>query len=327
MKTVQRMFRSLVVLAAMLIPSLGAFAGEPRAEALAAEAEALLDRWDGEATLLEAAEKLLREALLADPASSLALATQARRVLLAGTEDGGIRPSALRSAEGLLNRAAFAPSPHPRAMALRGHLFILMGDIGQVRKFLMPAAARLPGDPWVKLYLAEYHAVIGDRAQEIRYLEEAIAAGLPGKREMRKALDTLMPIYLASGMREKADGIHARTVAMDPANPMIRGDFARRVIEYFVDFDAGARLAREALAMSDYPHARQTLSLALYGRWAQAAKQGSGPDVIEALYREATANDPDGSQIPGCLALHPPLQFVFERLEAKRLRREQMHRC
>ena len=303
--------------------------GKPsdRAEALAREAQRILDAWDGQSARLEAADKLLQEALRIEPGSSHALAEQARRVLLAGTEEEGIRPSALQAATGLANRAFFAEPRHPRAMAMRGHVYTLRGEPGEAWKSLKPAEMAAPDDPWIKLYFAEYHEALGDQGEAFRYLEESVAAGLPDRREALKATDKLLAHFMASGMRGKADAMYAQAVALDPGNPLRRGDFARQVIIHFLDFETGARIARETLKMSDHPNARQTLSLALYGRWAHAARQEKGPDVLDALFREAAANDPDGRQLPGCLANWPPLRFVFERLEARQFRREGMHRC
>jgi predicted Zn-dependent protease len=316
----------LFLVLATLAPLYPRAAGES-AEQLAMAADRLLDTWDGEAEILEAAGKLLEQALQAEPDSSLAMAVEARRVLHAGTEEGAIRPSAMRTADGLLNRAVFSPSPHPRAWALRAHLYHLAGDRNNTLKYVRPAQKERPDDPWVKFVLAKHTGSLGDIGAEVAILEEALAAGFSAKRELKAALDTMLPFYLTSRLRDKADAIYTRIVALQPREPMIRADYARRVIEYFIDFDAGERLARESLAISDSPHARQTLSIALYGRWAQAAKDGKGLAVVEKLYQEATANDPEGRQIPGCMAYHPPLRFVFERLEAKRFRREQMHRC
>jgi tetratricopeptide (TPR) repeat protein len=326
MRTPPSIRHSIAIFVTLLAPSFVTLGAGDKAEALTMEAAQLLDRWDGESEILETADKLLQEAMRLDPASTHAMAEQARRVLLAGTEEEGVRPSALRTAEGLLNRA-LTDSPHPRVMALSGHLYNLLGQPQNVWKSLKPAERSLPNDPWVKLYWAEYYAAMHDQPSEIRYLEEAIAAGLANKRELRKALHTMLPYYIAFRMREKADAAYARIVAMDSTNPMIRGDFARGLILGFGDFETSARVAREALAMADFPHARQTLSLALYGRWAQAARDGKGPDVVERLYREATANDPDGRQLPSCLASYGPVEFVFERLAAKQFRIDQMHRC
>lgn len=277
--------------------------------------------------------RALLACVLASPLLSIAQpeaegpAQHARRILQAGTEEGVVRPSALREAQIILNRAYFAGSPDSATLALRGHVYEILGDKVESYRSLKQAELLAPDDPWVKLYWAEHYAGQSPAEQE-RYLFAALENGLPAGPEARAAIDTLMPRVMASQQRARSDSLFARLLAMEPDNPRVRGDYARALIVYFADFDAAARLARETLALSDYPDARQTLALALYGRWAQAARDRKGPEVLAALHREAIAHDPEGRLLPSCLAEWPRTAFVYEFLaQKKNFRRENMHRC
>ena len=102
---------------------------------------------------------------------------------------------------------------------------------------------------------------------------------------------------------------------MTPTNAALRGDYAQDDILTFLDFDAGERHSREALAIMDYPHARGTLSLALYGKWAAAKRDGKDPQTVSALLKVAQANDPGADYVPSCALDSPNLAFLKASLE------------
>ena len=290
------------------------------AAALAALAETILDHWDGDAADLATAKAAIDKALDIDPASAHARGIKARQILLAGTSEEGTKPSALRAAQGILMRAAVDGQPAD------ARVFAFLARVGMQTHFdkvqwaLNEAQQLGPDDPWVDLAWAE-------ATHDLKYLQKAIDDGLANPIELRPALDKLLARYLAARRPDKAAAIYERRVALDPTDALVRGDYAREVIVNLVDFTTGERVAREALALKDYPHARQSLSLALYGRWAQAARDREGPDKVEALYRKAQAFDPGAHLIPTCLADWKPLEFVYSRLEQKQVRREEMHQC
>jgi tetratricopeptide (TPR) repeat protein len=322
-----RFLGPMVLSFVLLTPAFAASPADDSAASLAAAAEEILDHWDGDAKALERAKAAIDESVRLDPTSPHARGVKARQVLADGTTEEGIRPSALGTAHGILFRAALEMQPaDARVFAFLARLQM---ELKQDKVWWALKSAEKAGenDPWVKLAWAEYYARQGDTDKEIRYLEEAIAAGLASPPELRKAYDVLLPNYVRPRKREKADAAYAARVALDPKDPLVRGAQARNLIVYFVDFEGGERLAREALAISDYPQAHETLSLALYGQWARAARDRRGAKVIDALYRKADAHDPGGRMLPACLAEWEPLAFVYAKLEEKHVRRADMHRC
>ena len=313
-----RLLRSCLVALTLAAP----FAVQPSedAETLAARAENILDHWDGDAGALEAVKASIDEAVRLDASSARYRGIQARQILLAGTSEEGTRPSALRLAQGILMRAALEGQPAD------ARVFAFLARVGMQTKFnkvqwaLNEARQLGPDDPWVDLAWAE-------STRDPRYLQKAIDDGLASPFELRPALDKLLAYDLASGDRARAAATYQRRVALDPRDALIRGSYAREVVVYFVDFATAERVARQALAIRDYPHARQTLSLALYGQWAQAARDREGPDKVQALFRKAQAFDPGAHLVPTCLADWKPLEFVYARLEEKQVRRADMHQC
>ena len=319
-------FRCAMLGLALLATAVPPATAEEDAPTLAARAEALLDRWDGDAAQLESAKADIDAALRLVPDSPHYRGLQARRILLAGTSEDGIRQSALLEAHGILLRTVEAQPGDARAFAFLVPVRIKLKQDDGFR--WAKAAERLaPNDPWVKWAWAQHFAAQGNEPDQVRLLDEAVALGLPNPIELRKAYDLLLPHYALSRQRAKLDGAYAARVKLDPNDPYLRGNMARDLVVYFQDFVAAERSVREAIAMSDYPQARETLSLALYGQWAAAARDGAGPDRIQALYAKARAFDPGGHLIPTCLADWQPLQFVYARLAEKSIRREDMHRC
>ena len=254
---------------------------------------------------------------------------KARTVLLAGTSEEGVRPSALIEAERLLRPvASLGPQDaDARALALLGHVSLLRGDAMYGPRFLHMARRVGPDDPWVAYYWGEHESVQGGEAMAMEHFVRAVEQGLSSRRELRRALAQVQPFYARSRMRDKADAAFARQVALDPRDAKLRSTYARHLIAYFVDFEAAERLARDALALGDDAAARQMLSLAMYGGWAQAARDGKPGGIVQALYRKAHDNDPGARHVPSCMAAWEPVRFVYERLEAMQVRREQMHQC
>jgi tetratricopeptide (TPR) repeat protein len=316
-------FAILLAASAMAAP-LGA--AEGGASDLARQAERLIDLGHADAKRLDEADRLIEAALSQDAKSTHALSQKARLTLVRGTDDDGVKPAALMAAAGILNRAFFELRPDVRILALRGHVSLLLKDEMQAFRSLRQAETLDPDDPWMRLYLAEYQRKT-QQGDALANLEAAIRIGIPDLDEMKGAVDLALPSALVARDRAKADMFYQRQVALRPGNAFVHGNYALNVLMYFGDFEAGEKLAREAIGIADYPHARGTLSLALYGQWAQAVKEGKGPEVAERLFKAADANDPGGRQLPSCASAWKPTRFVFEALERKQIRREVMRPC
>jgi hypothetical protein len=322
-----RLFLAVLFPALLVAAVPTALGADGPAAALAAKAEAIVDHWDGDPKQLDEAKAAIEEAVRLDPSSRHYRGVQARQILLAGTSEDGIRQSALGQAHGILFGAALEGNPaDARVFAFLTQVRIALKQ-DKTYWAVTSAEKADPKDPWVKWAWAQYYASEHDVAGQMRSLDEAVAAGLPNPIELRKAYDLLLPNYAATRERVKFDAAYAGRARLDPRDAYLRGNAARDLATWFQDFPAAERLAREALALADYPQARQTLSLSLYGAWAQAARDGKGADVIQARFAKAHAFDPGGHLIPTCLAGWQPLEYVFTRLEEKRIRREDMHQC
>jgi hypothetical protein len=325
----RRFSRGLAAAAAMamLLPAPFAFTADDAAT-LATRAEHVLDHWDGNPEALAAAGSAIDEAVKLEPNNAHFRGIQARQLLLANTTNEGIRPSALGNAHGILLRAALEmPPPDARAYAFLAMVKLQLDRNDPKAWWAVKAAERAdPNDPYVKMALGRYEATSAQGA-DLPYIAAAIDSGLASPFELRKAYKAVIPYYAMKGDRKGFDRTIEGQVKLDPSNPYIRGNAALNLVEYFVDFEAGERYAREALAIADYPHARSTLSLALYGQWAQALQSGKDKAEVEKRFRTAYANDPGARMVPTCAAGWKPLEFVFIALEARDLQLKDMHRC
>jgi len=63
------------------------------------------------------------------------------------------------------------------------------------------------------------------------------------------------------------------------------------------------------------PHARQSLSLALYGKWVTAMREGRDPAQVRSLRAAAEKNDPGARNVPECALNFPPMKFVADALD------------
>jgi hypothetical protein len=325
----RRFSRGLAAAAAMamLLPAPLAFTADD-ATSLASRAEYVLDHWDGNQEALAAAGKSIEEAVKLDPANAHFRGVQAWHLLLANTTEEGIKPSALGQAHGILLRAAIElPPPDARTFAFLAIVKLQLDQNDPKAYWAVKSAERAnPNDPYVKLALGRYEAASVQGADK-PYIAAAIDAGLASPVELRKAYEAVIPWYLVQGDRKGFDKTVAAQMKLDPSNPYLPGNAALRVIEAFQDFRMGERYAREALAIADYPHARGSLSLALYGQWAEALRDGKDKATAEKLFRKAYANDPGARMVPTCAAAVKRLKFVFTALDERDLRLEDMHNC
>jgi tetratricopeptide (TPR) repeat protein len=298
-----------------------------RAEILAATAEKILNTWQGEPEIVARAVKLIDEALALNPNSGHALVESGRAILMSDPCCSGYSQRAVQTAIPLFVKATELHPPYGRGYVLMGHVYTEIGQLEQARKALTMADGLVPDDPWLKLNWGAYHAALGQGDKQASYAEQAIATGTTNPKALRAAYDIVIKSEVRKGNRARADAIYAKYVEAQPHHPWVRGNYANNVLIYFGDFVTGEKLAREALQLMDYPHARGSLSLALYGQWAQAEKDGKAPAEVERLFDIAYRNDPGGHDLPACAVGNQRVGFVFDALFRKGVERRSLRRC
>jgi tetratricopeptide (TPR) repeat protein len=324
--SVRRAFAAVLVAVSISLPSLSADDPRERAAMLAATAEKILNTWVGEPEVVAQAEKLIEEALALDPHSGHAMVEKGRAILMSnGYVD--YSPLQVRDAGALFIRSTQLQPPYGRGFVLLGHLYTETGKLQEAFAALTQADALVPQDPWLKLNWGALYAAQGKYDMQAWYAEQAIATGTTNIKAIRAANEVLLKTALRKGDRQKSDAIYAKALESQSTDAWLRGNYAQGVILYFADFETGEKLAREALGIMDYGHARSTLSLALYGKWAQAEKDGKPLAEQENLFAAANHNDPGGRRLPECAMSSRKVMFVFEAVFRKGVERRSLQRC
>ena len=298
-----------------------------RAEMLAAQAEKILNTWSGRHETIVQAEKFIQEALALDPESGHAMVEKGRAMLMSEATMTGYSPKSVAAAGTLFTRASTLDPPYGRAFVLLGHLYTTQGMLDEASIALNTAERYVPKDPWLKLNWGAYFVARGHPEREPFMAEQAIATGTTNPKALKAAYDILLTNEVRKGNRARADEFYGKAAAIQRDDAWTRGNYAQSVVLYFGDFDAGEKLAREALEIMDYGHARGTLSLALYGKWAQAQRDGKPAADQEALFQAAFRNDPGGRNLPSCAMKSEKVGFVFDAVFKKGIERQSLRQC
>jgi tetratricopeptide (TPR) repeat protein len=282
------------------------------------EATQLLDSWRGERGILIEAQKLLADALTLDPKFAPAYAESGRLLIKASIQGDSLNPALAAQAEQMLKAGTKADPKYAKNYTLLGYLYANTGDLPNAKKALEQADTIGTTDPWQQLNWADYWKEMGEPKQQVKHCRKVMDSGIDNKQILGVAVACVHNYYATvEPDRAMADSTYARALKLDPSSAYLRGNYARHLILHFLDFDAAEKLARETITVMDYPHVRQTLSLALYSRWAKAVEEKKDKKTIDALLAKAQAEDPDGSMIPGCAMGYFVMDFLQKALEAK----------
>lgn len=294
-------------------------AAKQDAEALAKRAESLLDQWQGQRGILVEADKLIVDALLRDQQSAHAMVEKGRLLIMASYSGGGRRDEEGNvAAADMFEKAAKADPNYVRAYTLQGHVYTSLGRMEQAKKALEHAEQLGTTDPWLNLNWSEYWRRSGNEAKSVAHCEKALKTGTQKLKALRVAWSCINTYYSAEHPdRARSDEAYQELMKLSPESATIRGDRAQALAVYFQDFDAAEKLARETIAVSDYPHVRGTLSLALYSKWARAIADKKDAAFIKARLIEAQTVDRDGSQLPSCAVGSPEFAFLMKELEKR----------
>lgn len=300
---------ALVVASLLALASNSLAADEASPEDLAARAKAILDERSPD---FDKAREAIEQSLAKHPHFSPALLQQARLVLM----QGGESPESLKEAELLLQSARNNDFNYGPTYPLQGYVYMKLNRPGDATMAFNRASRLIPNDPDFLYYNALYLA--SGYGDPFPVYERFLAAEGASKSRRFDVAHELWRHYLSTGSREKADVAFAEMIRIEPNVAELYGDYSRGVMLFYGDFDAGEKYARKAIAIKDYPHARQSLSLALYGKWAAAKAVNKDVGAVKALYDAAKANDPDGRLIPECSLGAPGLVKLRDSLEKAR---------
>ena len=299
-----RLAASLCLMIASLVMGAAGAQSEATASDLALEAQRILDARSPE---FDKAQAAIDRSMAKQP-NAPALVQKARLVIMLGGEGG----QSLEEAEHLLQGASNLDFNYGPAYVMHGYVFMRLDRMAEAGQSFFRAGRMVPDDPQYLYYYAMYldHG-FGDPAP---YYERYVAFSSTNASQRADADHWLLQRYVARRDRAKADATFNDLLRTKGEVAELYGDYARAVMTWFTDFTAGEQLARKAISLRDYVHARQSLSLALYGKWAEAKRAGRSAQAA-ALYETAKGNDPGARNVPSCALDAPSLQFVREALE------------
>ncbi len=307
-------FRAAVVcvLAALSLPvGISAATVDPAAEEYAQRAQAILDKADvGPQDLAEADAAI--KASLQKAENAHAYVESARLTMIRERES----PGSLRTAAYSLKLATFKDPTYDRGFVVQAYVAMKMGDLALADRALKRADELHSTDPWFKLNYAMYYERTGNMPAALKMRVQIAESNTDNPKALMVALSKLQDFYGAVENRAEMDKVYAKMVANWPDQAYVRGDYGRLVITQFADFDAGERAARESLKIMDYPYSHQTVSLALYGRWAAAKRDRKDMSIVRQLLDAARAYDPHAAMVPTCALASPKLFFVRDALTA-----------
>lgn len=313
-------FPALVPVFLSLLWLSGTAAADPAAVArLVKDGEAMLDRWTGERGVLIEADKKINAALKLNPKSSAALVQRGRLLMMAGWEGEELLPEAKKAAEEAFLAAEAADPKSPQPLMLLGHFYTVTKDLPRARRSLIRAELLGSTDPWLYLNWAAYYAASDEPLKELDMAEKALATGKANTKAQTSAYLRIMRLCATVKRdRKRADEAYDALIALHPAGAYTRGDYARHLLFGLKDFVTAEALAMEALAIMQYPHAMQTLSMALYGQWGAAIDRNAPAAEVAKLYAKASAFDPKTAMIPECAAGEPAMASVVKHLAARK---------
>jgi len=283
-----------------------ALADEPNADDLVKQARDILDQRNPD---FEKAQAAIEAALATKAPRSPALVQKARLVLMLGGESR----ESLQQASQLLEGARNLDFGYGPAYVWQAYVYMKLGQGSLAGQALFKASRLVPDDPQFLYVNATYLASgMGD---PYPFYERYVESHPINTSQLFDAEQRLLQYNVGAGNRAKADAAFEGLIRITPDTAELYGDYAREVMTSFADFDAGERLARKAISLRDYPHARQSLSLALYGKWADARRRNAGTAETAALYEVAKKNDPGAHNVPSCALDSPHLMFLKESLE------------
>lgn len=265
-------------------------AADARHKAALAEAVALLDSWDGNPSVLQAARAQLDGILRADPAFAPAHREYVRYHIMNGYKSGRrVDPAALAAAEKSLNEALRLNPKDAQAYVLAGHLYFLQGRADDAMNALNKAKSIGTDDPWLALNTADILLTQGRTAEAAAHYESVVASGTRNGKAMTAAYSGLIRHYGKTGQFQKVDETYRRLIDYNPQSAWSYGNYGGFLLCTLDEAEAAIFQFRKALERMNYGVARSGLAAALHREAASTPAPGRAALLAEAQsLREGT---------------------------------------
>ncbi|MBK8815712.1 MAG: hypothetical protein IPN42_09510 [Methylococcaceae bacterium] len=261
------------------------------------KAKDLIDEYNGQGNTLYEANELLTKATEVDSTFAPIYIEKARLTLY----DGHIvsyefTGGTLEKAESLLKKAVELDARDSRAYVIFGHVNRLMGKYDEAFQSLTKATELKSKDPWLLNNFGAYYESLKqiDKAKE--YYLRVVKMGSGKNAQQRSAyIDAALKLQWFAALKDDNKSVfkyaELATKAAKPTDAWTWGN-AGGVLLVQGYFDETENYERKALSIMNFGVARETLSFALYGKWAKAVSEGH-PDKGESFFQEAYKLNPD----------------------------------
>lgn len=236
------------------------------------EAASLLDRWQGDSSLLLAAKSKLDDVLRANPKIAAAHREYARLHIMSGYGgNNDIDPVSAAAAAHSLNEALRLNPRFAEAYVLTGHLLYLQKRYPQALDALAKAREIGTSDPWLQINTASVLMAQGKLREAAENYQRVIESRTVNRKAMRASYDGLVEYYTVVKQYENVESTYKELLAYEPESAWAHGNYAGFLLCRKDDAERAIVKFVDALNRMNYGMARSGLAAALYRKWADGA--------------------------------------------------------
>lgn len=249
------------------------------------EAATLLNSWRGDGAVLRDAKQKLDRVLAADPSNAQAYREYARYYIMLEA------PRWFEDADQALHKALSLSPSYAEAYVLQGHLYYIAGRLAAAEQALKNAERLGTNDPWLQLNWADVLFAKEQYADAVQRCKTVLNSNTKNSKALVAAYEGTIKYHIHVGELTKADEMHRRLIALEPATAWLRGNYGTFLLCTRDDPAEAMSRFKEALSIMNYGMARSGLAASIYR--FRAAQLGAGNRAnADELQAEASALSP-----------------------------------
>lgn len=255
------------------------------------QARTLIANYYGDPSLLQRAATIVSEVLRKNPNSSAGYVEAARITIKGGhIVSDQFAPGTKDAYRFLVLKALELDPDNVKALSLRAEIYLFSGANVEAVKTIHRGLELAPGDPWLKLNLAEYYRAIGWSPQRGETLNSIMTPACDSDPDYRRAcvvsLQAQISRFAHPENQELVRSLAKRLLELrNPRDAWALGGLSYHFAQADL-LDQSIEYGRQALQVMDHGVARLNLAAALYAKAALLQKEGRPNDE---LLREADA--------------------------------------
>jgi tetratricopeptide (TPR) repeat protein len=299
--------------------------GLPQARALTEEGRKLFDSWDGnpyKLRVLKLANDKIQAAARADPAYAPIHVQCARNNLFRAYVYRDVDP---RYARDSLEYGEFDIRLALRLDPTLADAYVVLANIKLVEGKTKDAVTALDKaeqlgstNAWLPLLRGLIQTYAGHPDQAAPLYEKGLqqAQTQQDQRAIQAASYGLWNYYAERGDRAAMERYFRIDGELRPDDVALQTAYAAVLMRDFGDFDAGEQIMRRVMQRSQSDPVKETLAIALYGRWARLASTKADGAAAKRYLEEARALQPDLEKVEDFASHSHAAKFIVDALKA-----------